>query len=397
MGFLRKIGKKIKRAFKKIGKKIKRAFGKVAKFFGKLGPLGSIALSFLLPGIGSAISGWFSGLPAGNFIKIIGEKMIAGAKWVKGKVGVVFNKVTDAIEYGMNAVSRPFIKEGARGMGSAFRDFVSDVTGGFIDPSDKGNIFDKDLALKTSDGRLVSDLSRDELKALGENEMKRLQQQAAAPRARASFLKENLEIRKADDFSDIKTKGGEKIINNQDGTYQVWKNEKAYDEWQTGKYGSTDIADTVSAVTPKPDESYSVLDGKPKDDMTTREFIGGSDEYSAYKKISAVGAVGQGMEQEEQMYASYLNQKRGYYTDLALANADQYSDRNQYGNAPRYPQASFVDPADFQIGQDLNQQYLSSIGYSFDPRQAQINAFDVGGYGFNFQDYVEAADARYGT
>ena len=48
MGFLRKIGKKIKRAFKKIGKKIKRAFGKVAKFFGKLGPLGSIALSFLL-------------------------------------------------------------------------------------------------------------------------------------------------------------------------------------------------------------------------------------------------------------------------------------------------------------------------------------------------------------
>ena len=76
MGFLRKVGKKIKRAFKKIGKKIKRAFGKVAKFFGKLGPLGSIALSFLLPGIGSAISGWFSGLPAGNFIKVIGEKMI---------------------------------------------------------------------------------------------------------------------------------------------------------------------------------------------------------------------------------------------------------------------------------------------------------------------------------
>ena len=46
------------------------------------------------------------------------------------------------------------MKKGARGMGSAFRDFVSDVTGGFIDPSDKGNIFNKDLALKTKDGEL---------------------------------------------------------------------------------------------------------------------------------------------------------------------------------------------------------------------------------------------------
>ena len=38
MGKLRKIGKKIKRAFKKIGKKLKRGFGKIAKAFGKLGP-----------------------------------------------------------------------------------------------------------------------------------------------------------------------------------------------------------------------------------------------------------------------------------------------------------------------------------------------------------------------
>jgi hypothetical protein len=34
MGFLRKLGRKIKKVFKKIGKVLKRGFGKVAKAFG---------------------------------------------------------------------------------------------------------------------------------------------------------------------------------------------------------------------------------------------------------------------------------------------------------------------------------------------------------------------------
>ena len=452
MGFLRKIGRKIKKAFKKIGKKIKRAFGKVMKFFGKLGPLGSIALSFLLPGIGSALSGWFSGLPAGNFIKVIGEKMLTGAKWVKGKVGAVFNKVTDAIEYGMNAVSKPFMKTGARGAGSAFRDFVSDITGGFIDPSEKGNIFDKELGLRTNDGRLVSELDRKELSALGEDELTRLRQQAAAPRAKASFIKDNMRtVKDKEGFTDadlnlkkdevyggyneatgqhevwkdtdafIKSRSGEldvdiykpttdasrivegtvdpKNLKLQEGEYyrfnettgqhEIWKSEEAYNTWVKKGTGSPRISSPAG-------EEYSVLSGKPED-MSTREYISGSREWDTYKKIGPLQTAGTAMLQEEYMYESYLDQKKDYYTDLALQSAEQYSDRNQYGNAPRYPGVTFVDPADFQIGQDLNEQYLASMNYAFDPRQAQINAFDIGGYGFNFQDYVEAADARYGT
>jgi hypothetical protein len=126
MGKLRKIGKKIKRGFKSLGKKLKKGLGKIAKAFGKLGPLGSIALSFLLPGMGSVLSGWLSNMgPVGEFILNIGSKIQKGANWVKDGVGRVFNRVTDAIEYGMNAVSKPFMQEGARGAGSAFRDFVS--------------------------------------------------------------------------------------------------------------------------------------------------------------------------------------------------------------------------------------------------------------------------------
>ena len=55
MGWLRKKAKQIAGAFRKVGRKLKKGLGKIAKAFGKLGPLGSIALSFILPGIGSAI------------------------------------------------------------------------------------------------------------------------------------------------------------------------------------------------------------------------------------------------------------------------------------------------------------------------------------------------------
>mgnify|MGYP000595478823 CR=1 FL=1 len=48
MGFFKKIFKGFKKVFKKIGKTLKKGFGKLAKAFGKLGPLGSIALNFLV-------------------------------------------------------------------------------------------------------------------------------------------------------------------------------------------------------------------------------------------------------------------------------------------------------------------------------------------------------------
>jgi len=137
MGKLRKIGKKIKRGFKSIGKRLKKGLGKIAKAFGKLGPLGSIALSFLLPGMGSVLSGWLSNMgPVGEFILNIGSKIQKGANWVKDGVGRVFNRVTDAIEYGMNKVSS--VVGGTGTTGSNFRNWVSEQTKGFIDPSTQG-------------------------------------------------------------------------------------------------------------------------------------------------------------------------------------------------------------------------------------------------------------------
>ena len=62
MGLFKKLFKGIGKFFKKIGKGIKKAFKAFGKFMGKIGPLGSIAMMFILPGIGSAISGAFKSI-----------------------------------------------------------------------------------------------------------------------------------------------------------------------------------------------------------------------------------------------------------------------------------------------------------------------------------------------
>ena len=138
MGKLRKLGKKIGKGIKSVGKKLKKGFGKIAGAFGKLGPLGSIALSFMLPGIGNFLTGMAGTGGVTGFIGNIAVEISKAAGAVKNGVGKVFNRVTDAIEGGMNAVSKPFMKEGARGAGSAFRDFVSETTNGFVDKSTVG-------------------------------------------------------------------------------------------------------------------------------------------------------------------------------------------------------------------------------------------------------------------
>jgi hypothetical protein len=59
MGWLRKKGKQLRKGIKKIGKKIGRAFKSIlkpfAKVFNKLGPLGSMAMMFIFPGIGQIL------------------------------------------------------------------------------------------------------------------------------------------------------------------------------------------------------------------------------------------------------------------------------------------------------------------------------------------------------
>ena len=105
MGLLSKIGKSLKSAFKSvfkrikkvvkpIGKALKKGLGKIGNFFGKLGPLGTLALSLMLPGLGALwtqFGGWAStiGGPLGTVLN--------GIATAGNTIGKVYSSVTGMI------------------------------------------------------------------------------------------------------------------------------------------------------------------------------------------------------------------------------------------------------------------------------------------------------------
>ena len=105
MGFLKKIGKGLRKAFKKIGQGIKKAFKKFGKFMGKIGILGQLAMMFILPGIGGALLKGFGSM-AGNMASLTGRfaGLSGGALGtvVKG-VGTVLKGAHGFVQAGVNA------------------------------------------------------------------------------------------------------------------------------------------------------------------------------------------------------------------------------------------------------------------------------------------------------
>jgi len=115
---VRKVGKAIKSVAKIIAKPLKAVLKPIGKVFGKLGPIGTIALNFILPGIGGAMGSWFKaaggafqGLFAPNSfmhnaIGSIGSSITRAAKFGKNMydntIGHVFNSVTEGLKTGLN-------------------------------------------------------------------------------------------------------------------------------------------------------------------------------------------------------------------------------------------------------------------------------------------------------
>lgn len=114
MGLLSKVAKSIKGTFKKafkrikkvlspIGKALKKGLGKVGEFFGKLGPLGTLALSLMLPGLGTlwtSFGGWASSLsgPLGTVMQ--------GVASAGNAVGRVYNSVSGMISDTVGTIAR---------------------------------------------------------------------------------------------------------------------------------------------------------------------------------------------------------------------------------------------------------------------------------------------------
>ena len=269
MGKLRKLGKKIGSGIKSVGKKLKSGLGKVAKAFGKLGPLGSIALSFILPGIGS----WISSVAQGSsFLAPIAQGLVKAGSVIKNGTAKVFNRVTDVIEHSMNAVSKPFTS--GRGAGSAFRDFVSNATTGLTD--DMGNIIDTsklDVSKKLTTGEFNKP-------------------------ADAKYLSDLQDSNKfTRDINKFESKGIEGLTKK--------STEEGFEWYKTGKDGNLldkpfkTITDKSMLTTP----IDNVMD-KPSifaegDYENFKGRVKGSREYSAYKTITPVQTYGSGIIQAE--------------------------------------------------------------------------------------------------
>jgi hypothetical protein len=107
MGWLKKKRKKLRKGIKKIGKKIGKAFKSIlkpfAKVFNKLGPLGSMAMMFILPGIGQMMAGW--GANMGNIFGTVIKHVGNAINFVATAPQKIFQTITGGIRAGWNAIT----------------------------------------------------------------------------------------------------------------------------------------------------------------------------------------------------------------------------------------------------------------------------------------------------
>jgi len=159
MGKLRKIGRKIKKGIKSLGRKIGKAFKSImkpfSKLFNKFGPLGSMAMMFILPGIGQMLAGWGGQMGGlfGNVIKHVGNAVnfVATApqkifQTITGGMRASWNALTNATTAGGDSWFTSFGKE----FNKSWKDLGYDTvwkSQGVVDPITKktvgaGNFWD---------------------------------------------------------------------------------------------------------------------------------------------------------------------------------------------------------------------------------------------------------------
>ena len=98
MGFFKKLFRGVKKVFKKVGKGIKKVVGKVGKFMNKIGIVGQIAMSFLLPGIGGLIGKAAGAMMAsGNAVIAGAGNFLNAAVNIATKAGSVVKSVGDGV------------------------------------------------------------------------------------------------------------------------------------------------------------------------------------------------------------------------------------------------------------------------------------------------------------
>ena len=115
MGFLSKVWKGVKKTVKKIGKGIKKGIQKVGKFMDKIGIVGQIGLSLIMPGIGGMLGQWAGGMMAyqgvGAGVVNAAGSVLNAAVNIGSKVSSVFSTVTEGVTNVMGEVAGATLNE----------------------------------------------------------------------------------------------------------------------------------------------------------------------------------------------------------------------------------------------------------------------------------------------
>jgi len=100
--FVKKTFKSMKKILKNPGRAIKKGLGKIGKAFGKLGPIGTIALSLMMPGLGAA---WTTfGTYAAGTSGAMGA-VLQGIATAGNAIGSVYSSITGMVSKTLNTVT----------------------------------------------------------------------------------------------------------------------------------------------------------------------------------------------------------------------------------------------------------------------------------------------------
>jgi len=129
--FVKKAFKGIKKVLKNPGRALKKGLGKIGKAFGKLGPIGTLALTLMMPGLGAAWStfGTWAQTLSGPLGAVMNGIRIAG-----NTVQNIYGNVTDMISGTLNKVSGgSFARPGEAGYIEGASDKLSNFVGRKLD------------------------------------------------------------------------------------------------------------------------------------------------------------------------------------------------------------------------------------------------------------------------
>jgi len=352
----KKLGSSIAKRMRKIGRGVKKGFAKITKAFGKLGPLGHLALFFILPGVGNALTSWMGQMGSSvmnmlpkNFATVLGKvgSAVKTAASIPGNViGSVYSTVSNALTAGIDFVTKPFMKAGAdgvtKGLATSFKDFVAETSAKFSAPA-------SDVATKLPTD-VTSDLPSTNTKSMFETSTtnKKLTDDelfAQAETEAANNAATETAFDKSSKDVDVK---------NPDGTPK--SKSKAIQKYKDLK------SKVATAEIPGTDISIGEAASVSKD---------ASQVFTAYK------------------YFNPDDVESGFYNpNIGMANALNQSTTNPYTTSSE--DASFVNLNNVPSSPDQQASFYASMfgPVGNDPYAAAMNA---PGYGFGFEDYITGA------